>query len=1236
MSVRRFVLVWLVSLCGLAGGLVFGAGAAFAEVSHPFLSSFDGSGTPAGSFVEANALAVDGPAGDVYVSDSGHKVIDKFSAAGAYLCQITGSVVPSASECNGLAGSVTPVGSIEPFAIAVDNSGNAADPSLGDLYVVDSNNGVVDKFSAQGAYLGAVGEGFSVPRGVGVDGRGNVWVTGGGFGETYTDEFDSSGNLVFHFRPVGFARHFAVDSNGFTYTFGFGGLEKYGPTGETLGTIDESGSEFKAAAVDQSTDDVYSDDTSHVAEYDSHGAPVVQFGAAQLASGGGGAVAVNPITGEVYVANETDGRVYVFGPAPGPRVMAGAVTNVRTTSATVGATVNPEGSDTTYQFEYGTSTAYGLTVPAQSVDVGSGGSPVAASAALSGLRGGTVYHYRVVAGNANGGPIRGADRSFETLPVPVIDGVSVSNVAAGSVDLGARINPRGSETTYHFELGTSTAYGTIVPASAAGEPRIPAGSSDVSVMVHVSGLSANTTYHWRVVATNVNGTTASIDHVFVYDTTGAGLPDGRAYELVTPADKNGALVGKSVFGYLGGLVSGDGSRVMMNSVQCFVGAVGCNALRGGGFAGDPFEFTRTGGGWVTTALAPPATRFDQNAEITANPDSGTALFSLPTPPLGNDDFYVRQPDGSFLDVGPLAPPVAGKLFRNAFLNGRVTTTADFSHVVYTMGRVGGFWPFDATTGYSSGYEYVGTGNTAPVLVAVSGGRGSTDLISRCGAGVESQNGDGALSVDGSTVFFTAEGHGGGECFGSGANEHTLVPADEVFARIGESRTVLVSGRSPLDCTSAACLSSPAGDARFENASVDGSKAFFTSTQQLTDNASEDNRSGDTAAGSGCSQTVGVNGCNLYEYDFANPAGHGLLAVSAGDASGGGPRVQGVVAVSADGSHVYFVAKGVLSGVANGRGQVAQDGVENLYVFERDASHPAGQVSFIAVLPASDQQLWQGIRVADVTPDGRFLVFVSYGSLTADDTSGSGAGQVFRYDAQSGELVRISTGSNGFNDNGNAGAVGAGAGDAIIATASGSPVRRDPTMSDDGSYVFFQSPVGLTARALDDVQAGVVRGRPVYAENLYEWHEGHVYLISDGRDTSTFGEANTNALSGSPSSSVILLGSDASGANVFFTTTDRLVGQDTDTQLDVYDARIGGGFPFAPPVAGCQGEACREPAAAPPSLTGPVSASFAGAGNLTAPAAKVKKARPGRHRHRKPRHKRARRAVAGKHIKRGRR
>jgi hypothetical protein len=285
------------------------------------------------------------------------------------------------------------------------------------------------------------------------------------------------------------------------------------------------------------------------------------------------------------------------------------------------------------------------------------------------------------------------------------------------------------------------------------------------------------------------------------------------------------------------------------------------------------------------------------------------------------------------------------------------------------------------------------------------------------------------------------------------------------------------------------------------------------------------------------------------------------------------------------------------------------------VFQRDAAHPAGALAFIATLSgANDEDPW---RVEpNVTPDGRFLVFTSSARLTPDDTSLSGAMQVFRYDAQTGELLRISIGEQGFNDNGNRSAPTACTGgnfgcleDARVVQTQGH-VRRDPTMSDDGAYVFFDSPVALTPQALDDVLVGTDgNGNPVYAQNVYEWHAGHVYLISDGRDATQ----NSGASFGCPPfASVCLLGSDASGANVFFSTTNRLVAQDTDTELDFYDARIcTSGDPCItspPPPASCRGDACQGAATTPPPLPLAASVSFSGAGNLKpgapAPPAKV--------------------------------
>jgi hypothetical protein len=856
----------------------------------------------------------------------------------------------------------------------------------------------------------------------------------------------------------------------------------------------------------------------------------------------------------------------------------------------------------------------------------------------TGLLPNATYSFCLLVRNEAGEEAVGPAVSFTTSAVaPSLDAAAAGSLTSSSAELTARIDPNGADTTYRFEYGTTSSYGASVPAPAGDAG---AGRSDVSVSQLVGGLSADTTYHWRVVASSVGGTVAGVDHTFVYSTAGAGLPDGRAYEMVTPVHKNGAQVGNVFLGLLAEFAE-DGSRFILPTIQCLGGAVSCPAIRGN--VGTPVAFSRASGGWVTTPLAPPATQLDHNSDLLYNAESGMALFSASTPPLGEDDFYARRADGSFVDIGPVYPPSFGDLGPPAYAfepqDGLTLATADLSHVVFEARS--GFWPFDATApGSPSLFEYVGSGNAAPVLVGVSGGLGSTDLVSACGTTLDKRGG--ALSVDGRTVYFKAK-----RCSsGSGVNVGVEVPANELYARIDEARTVLISGRSPLDCTGV-CLSSPASDAVFEGASADGSKAFFMSTQQLTDSASEDESdSAEQGEVRECTNTHGVNGCNLYEYDSASPAGHNLLAVSACEVAGCEPRVQGAMAISRDGSHVYFVAEGVLTGRANSQGQVAQDGADNLYVFERDARYPASRVSFIATLPGEEAREWgRGVSIAsmeaNVTPDGRFLVFYSDGALTADDTRVDGARQVFRYDAQSGGLLRISIGEDGFNDNGNAGVGNALFVRAFLGFGTAGAWRSDPSMSDDGSFVFFQSPVGLTPSALNDVQIDPNRST-AYAANVYEWHEGHVYLISDGRDTSA--AALQGGSHGVSFSSVELLGASASGRDVFFSTADRLVPQDTDTQTDLYDARVCTAsdpcIPAPPPEqAACGGEGCRGAPGVPPVFGAPGSAVFSGAGNLTppqaTPVAKAKK-KPRKPRKKPRRHRGHRASRAGKRVKRGRR
>ena len=1240
----------LALLLAMIASLALTASPASAAIYHPFLSSFDGHGTPVGSFAPVG-LAVDNSAGasagDVYVSDEVAHVLDKFSPApgSAFLCDITGaagSLTAPLSECDFADASRpgTPTGSVGIGRMAVDSA-------TGDVYVADVVNEAVEKFSPEGRYESMIE--VPEPTAVAVDNSagptsGDVYIAGA----ATVYRFDPSTSSLTTFAteaagaPLGATRGVAVDdsagpSAGDLYVSDISNkvLDKFNAKGEFISQLTGTspaasftGENPRTVAVDPANGDVYVGEKSEevVDQFAASGGFLGRLAGSQTAAGSmaPSAVAISK-SGEVYVADPSHGLIDVFGPGlTVPDVTTSPAVEVKPTSATLTGTVNPAGIGLTgCRFEYGTSTSYGQSAecePAANA-IPSDSSEHPLTAKLTGLEPGVTYHFRLVASNANDEsyPQRGADETLATPPRPSIEAMTTSSLTATSVVLDAQVNPNGFQLEdCHFEYGTDTTYGHEAPCSPAAA-QIPPDSSVHPVTAAIPGLEASTkTYHWRLVATSVNGTTTTLDQTFIYDITAQGLPDRRAYEMVSPPQKNGALLSDLLVLGFPANTAADGSRVIASAIQCFAGAQSCNASRN--TVGSPYQFTRTSSGWQTTALAPPATQFAVSSPAGYNSNGGgTALFNAPTLPDGEESWYARGPGGSFTDVGPITPPANGAA---PYLTLAVSTTADFSHLLWTevleTGGVGaGRWPFDETLGPSeqhpggpwSTYEYVlGAGVSRPLLVAVTGGPDSVELISRCG--ITSANSGPAVShpsEDGRTVYFAVERCPEG---GTGTNATTPVPVHELFARVdnGEvgAHTVAISEpRAPqvpeaepqTDCQGSECQAntSPANaaadwrDAQLLSASADGSKVFFTSTQQLTDTARQD-------------------ASNLYEYDFSAPVGERLIDVSRA-AQGAAPGVGEAVAISTDASHVYFIATGVLTPSPNAQGQTARVGAPNLYVFQRDREYPQGHLAFIenAGTVSDGAQLWEP-GAANVTADGRFLVFTSSARLTADDTSVGGAQQVFRYDAQTRQLVRISIGNDGFNDNGNRPSplpctVGACSQDARIAALQESridpAVNNHTTISEDGAYVFFQSPVALTPRALDDVQIGEEASGPAYAQNVYEFHAGHVYLISDGADVSVNKGANA-ATCGEKVSSVCLLGTDATGSNVFFSTADRLVPQDTDTEFDYYDARIGGGFPAPLTPPPCQGESCHGAPPAPPSPLTPPSATFSGQGNLSPP------------------------------------
>ena len=639
----------------------------------------------------------------------------------------------------------------------------------------------------------------------------------------------------------------------------------------------------------------------------------------------------------------------------------------------------------------------------------------------------------------------------------------------------------------------------------------------------------------------------------------AYLPDCRAYEMVTPPFKDG--VQNNLYA-----ASDDGSRVLVQSEGAFAGTENGS----GGGEDSLYELSRTGSGWTVSALSPPGSQFAFNALFASSADLARTLWATrrSSQSIYAKDLYVREPDGAFVKVGPMVPPAveggppagAYQIDQN-YLYEYAGASNDLSHVLFVVHQENGGWPGDTTSGTEGSlYEYVGVGNTRPQLVGVNA---EGHLIGRCGTNLGASNSEdvyNAISANGETVFFTPS-----NC-----------AIAEVYARLGQIETVAISEPSSAQC--AECNTSTPTSAEFQGASADGSKAFFFTEQELLPGATTN---------------------NLYEYDFDNPAGKKIVRVSSGAAA---PKVQGVVRVSEDGSHVYFVAQEALTG-ANGRGQSPVAGADNLYVFERDSTYPGGRTAFVAMLcsgeersgtvsgvascPSAslDQQDWNlnDQRPVQATPDGRFLVFESVADLTPGDTSTEP--QVFEYDALSEELVRVSIGQAGYA----AGMANANAhGSSITRQGYNSVFRpttagRELAVSADGSTVVFASAGALVAAAETAAAAG--------AQSVYGYRSagsisnGDVYLISDGVNTS-------------PASQ---LGLDPSGGDVFFQTADPLLAQDVDTQLDIYDARAGGGFPPPGTPAVCEDEACQGAPSTQSSFGAPASVSVPGGANVASPS-----------------------------------
>jgi hypothetical protein len=902
---------------------------------------------------------------------------------------------------------------------------------------------------------------------------------------------------------------------------------------------------------------------------------------------------------------------------------------IGTVTATLNATVKPEEDPLSEcKFEYGITASYGASAPCNppfgSIPADSEVHPV--SAAIGELVPNAKYHFRLVAANANG-PILGADETLTTLGPPLIEEGDAGQVEPTTATLFTQVNPRGFPTAYHFEYGTAAgSYDHRLPAEAelsAGE-----GTSAVKETAPITGLAEDTIYHYRIVAVNGSGTTEGADQTFttaransscpnaaIRSEQGAAvlaLPDCRALEQVNPPQKGNQFAKFPQ-------VSADGGRVRFQSIAALGGSPGSLDYSDG----DPYVATRGAGGWSTQPTVPPPPLI-RGWSLTAVAQSFTPDFSgwfqLATDEhgaqLNQGRAYRAGLGGIFEAISPLLVPL-GDFKRSSFEDSSFKgASADHSHLYFTPRATG-----DAQVSYLSGDpEPTGTGSLANTYLARldSGGEPSLELLARdkdgkawggdCGTSIGGYLDDGGfaalakartqgtVSPDGERTYFTTR-------------PGQKTPAEESKCNTANKLRIMVrteteAGPEIEELFSSECSRSAPpcdatdGDDLYRGASVDQSKAYFLSKRQLAGS--------DLDTGTACSAEIGKSaGCDLYLWSAVpDGEGHHLTQASAGGEGdptpGAGAHVLGVTGISGDGSHVYFVASGVLTTAANAVGARAELGAPNLYLYERDAAYPSGHTAFIGKLDPGDTghegKLWGGEENTfqnDAYPvpvtgedaeghqiggDGRTLIFETRAALSGEDADGVHL-DAYRYDAGTGALQCISCAPGGYD------------------SAAFDVVRRERFggggsgtdfaelgrwASEDGRTVVFKTKEGLLPADTND------------KFDSYIWRDGQLTRLPGTADA----DEGAAALSDIP-----VLSHD--GSTVAFTSYEQLLPTDGDSAIDTYVARALGGFPVPPAQVSCQGEGCQEPFAGRPAGQGGASEA-PGAGNVSESPPKCKK------------------------------
>ena len=816
---------------------------------------------PGGELAGPQGVAIDQATGNVYVTEQNNRRVSEFASGGTFIRTFgwdvetggvtTFEVCTIAANCKrgATGGEGGEFGGIELGGLAIGPGGN--------VYVADPFNSRVQKFTSEGAFVSAFGWDV-VPASKPGD-------TGAGLESCPASASATAGDCQAGVPGSGlgqFSEHqperVAVDSGGAVYAIESTGNERV----QKLNAAISSASVFAGSAlsgfpgptevaVDAETDHIYvvkpcTPETcpgatvgseQRIEEFEGSGAQVdIHAVGAGLESVDG--LGVSSKGGTLYASSTTgDHRVYEIGMLPPPVATISPVDNITGTSADFHGEVDPTGSKTGYRFEYrpdGSPTWTG--VPSVDLDAGSGNAPVPVTQSVSGLVGSTLYHVRLVAtkryilGGIVAASATSTETTFTTSPsVPRVQSTVATQITDTTATLTASINPANESTTYHFEYGLADCSANPCTSVPLPDANIGAGGADIPVAKEVTGLQPGTTYHFRVVATNLTGVSEGEDSFTTYPLASKGLPDGRAYELVTPPDMNG-LFPRSFIGAGGGrnnfsapLAAPSGESVVFDTEGALPGSEGNGSI-------DAYEAVRGQGGWSSHVISPPGGQTEQPGPGGLSADHQFAFWESGEAGAlalgGLDTSYLRHPDGTF------------ELFGQGSLN--VDPAADAKliapgadHIIFATGVFGPAVKLEEDAPEASlGAVYDRTPSGTHVVSLLPGDvTPSTDALYR------------GASADGSAVAFEVEG--------------------TLYERLGDTATLEVAGGNPTFAgisqngdrvfyfrpdgsenpvrgdifafdadTEATTPIATGGGATVVNVSPDGSHVYFVSTHQL--------------------------------------------------------------------------------------------------------------------------------------------------------------------------------------------------------------------------------------------------------------------------------------------------------------------------------------------------------------------------------------------------------------------